>query len=618
MGGVGSGTTIDHVQVSYSGDDGFEWFGGAVNAKNIISFRTLDDDFDTDNGYKGRVQFGIALRDPSSADVSGSNGFESDNDATGSTNTPQTNAHFSNMTLVGPKFTSATTINSNYKRGAHLRRNTSTDIANSIIMGYPEVGLLIDGALTSDNANSGALHFNNNVLSGMTDNYNCTACTVGFDVDVWAAGNDNTTYTDNTSVSLVDPFDLTGPDFRPTALSPVNFLGSDFTGDYADAFFTNTTYVGALGSSASADWTATWTNWDPQNTPYTTAGVNYNPTVGASVSNETCPSTGSIDITPAGGSSYSYSWSNGATTQDVSGLAAGSYTVTVTSGACSVVGNYTVNNVVVAKPGAINVTELTRCSAKLNWGAVAGAASYEVRVAVHGGAFGPITNVGSATSYTFTGLAATTSYDFQVRSKCAGSEKSAWGKKTASTVSCGTPVSFTETGITATSATLNWTNACGGAGVTYQIKYRKVGTTTFSNTSSSTTSKTITGLLASTTYEYQVRTNCGGGSASPYSALKTFTTAPMRLAGDVIVDANIVSIFPNPASTDITLQIEAADEVNISITDMMGQEVYRAENFAVNGINNAIINVSMLQSGIYNVSIEANNIMVTKQFAVTK
>ena len=45
---VGSGTTLDHIQVSYSGDDAFEWFGGGVNAKYLVALRTFDDDFDTD------------------------------------------------------------------------------------------------------------------------------------------------------------------------------------------------------------------------------------------------------------------------------------------------------------------------------------------------------------------------------------------------------------------------------------------------------------------------------------------------------------------------------------------------------------------------------------------
>ncbi|HEX8333132.1 MAG TPA: hypothetical protein VF622_10940, partial [Segetibacter sp.] len=99
FGGVGNQTIVDYVQVSYANDDSFEWFGGTVNAKHLISFRALDDDFDTDNGYAGKVQFGIVLRDSAIADISKSEAMESDNDANGSSATPQTSAVFSNMTL---------------------------------------------------------------------------------------------------------------------------------------------------------------------------------------------------------------------------------------------------------------------------------------------------------------------------------------------------------------------------------------------------------------------------------------------------------------------------------------------------------------------------------------
>ena len=55
LGSVGDGTKIDHVQVSYSNDDSFEWFGGTVNCKNLIAFNGWDDDFDTDNGISAIV-----------------------------------------------------------------------------------------------------------------------------------------------------------------------------------------------------------------------------------------------------------------------------------------------------------------------------------------------------------------------------------------------------------------------------------------------------------------------------------------------------------------------------------------------------------------------------------
>ena len=103
MVGVGNATIIDHIQVTYTKDDTFDRFGGTVNCKYLISYKTQDDDFDTDFGYAGNVQFGIALRDSAIADISNSEAFESDNDGNGSDFSPKTTAVFSNMTAIGPR-----------------------------------------------------------------------------------------------------------------------------------------------------------------------------------------------------------------------------------------------------------------------------------------------------------------------------------------------------------------------------------------------------------------------------------------------------------------------------------------------------------------------------------
>ena len=64
FGGVGDGTTIDYVQVSYSNDDSYEWFGGTVHCRHLIAYRGIDDDFDTDFGFQGKFQFLLGIRDP--------------------------------------------------------------------------------------------------------------------------------------------------------------------------------------------------------------------------------------------------------------------------------------------------------------------------------------------------------------------------------------------------------------------------------------------------------------------------------------------------------------------------------------------------------------------------
>ena len=219
---VGRGTVIDHIQVSYSGDDSYEWFGGAANAKYLIAYRGQDDDFDTDNGFRGLVQFGVGHRDPAKADASGSNGFESDNNAQGTSALPQTAATFSNFTIVGPVYNGGPAAAADFKRAAHVRRNSSLRILNSILLGYTDAGLLLDGRKTIANAVNGTLMFKNNFVANNTTNFKlaATSDTLGItsstDVENWALNSTNLNEKGSTSESanLVNPFTFVNPDYR--------------------------------------------------------------------------------------------------------------------------------------------------------------------------------------------------------------------------------------------------------------------------------------------------------------------------------------------------------------------------------------------------------------------
>ena len=306
---VGSGTTLDHIQVSYSGDDSFEWFGGTVNAKYLVAHRGFDDDFDTDNGFSGKVQFAVSLRDPLQADQSGSKAFESDNDASASNNQAQTQAVFSNVTAVGPILNpSAANYSPQYIAGAHIRRNSALSIMNSVIMGFP-TGVLIDGAPTAGSIGRGDAHFKNNIVAGplvgsnsvggqrsilfvgpaggagsltvnsvMSSDSSAWGAAVG--PLTWLTANANKRYATADNVQLLNPFNLTAPSFVPRTGSPIVTVApatapkapADFSDSkLADAFFTRVNYVGAFAdpnAAGATNWLATWTNFDPQNTDY--------------------------------------------------------------------------------------------------------------------------------------------------------------------------------------------------------------------------------------------------------------------------------------------------------------------------------------------------------------
>ncbi len=285
MYGVGSGTTIDHIQISYSGDDSYEWFGGTVNAKYLVAYRGFDDDFDTDWGYSGKVQFALSLRDPQIADQSASNCFESDNfenpgePATGpNAGLPLTQPIFANVSgfafqgTPSNASTAGTGGTGSYQSAMHLRRNTAISVFNSVFSGWPE-GLRLEGTATGTLANTGNGRLE---LQAITVANSLTA--------VRAAGaitNDQATQyftlatrrntvvasTDVAALFNAQNFNLATPNFLPPSGSALLVAGNAVTGGkLADAFFTAAPYRGAF--NGTDNWTAGWCNFDPQNTNY--------------------------------------------------------------------------------------------------------------------------------------------------------------------------------------------------------------------------------------------------------------------------------------------------------------------------------------------------------------
>ena len=194
FGSVGSATRIDNIQVSFSGDDSFEFFGGTVDCKHLIAYRGLDDDFDTDFGYRGRVQFGLSIRDLNLSDAIGdSNAFESDNDATGSAALPLTAPIFSNITLVGAlgNGTVILPIGDKFEKAFRIRRNSAISIHNSIATGW-EKGLSIEGASAENNFTGDTARFANNLLVNMSGTNLVTATPVIYANFFTPDGNDTT------------------------------------------------------------------------------------------------------------------------------------------------------------------------------------------------------------------------------------------------------------------------------------------------------------------------------------------------------------------------------------------------------------------------------------------
>lgn len=264
MGAVGRGTTLHHIQASFGLDDAFEWFGGTVNAKYLVSFRCLDDDFDTDFGWSGNVQFGLAVRDPEVADnpaISTSENFESDNNATGTSATPKTSGMFSNITCIGPLRGVVTgTYASGYRRGARIRRNSELKIFNSIFMDNATRGVFIDGSACETNASAGTLKFKNNILAGYGQRATESGTFGIINTNTFVIANGCDTLKSSAGI-LTTPYNYTSPDYRPSAGS-IALSGASFT-DAVIAALTDNTPANVIAAIPSTVCIGTDSNVSP-------------------------------------------------------------------------------------------------------------------------------------------------------------------------------------------------------------------------------------------------------------------------------------------------------------------------------------------------------------------
>ena len=272
LAGVGNSTVIDYVEIFKANDDAIECFGGSVNLKHTIMISTLDDDFDSDNGWSGKAQWGIVMRDSAVADISKSNSFESDNDANGSSLLPQTTGVYSNITVIGPRQNLTNIGNSLYNAGALVRRNTSISIFNSVIMGYP-IGILVDaskGIPTDNNITANSLLIQNTLVAGSATPVSYAASTstptgwTSASANEWflTAAYGNGIVATNDEIKLSAPFNYANPDFIPLDGSPL-LTGASFTNAKLTGL-TPVNYRGAVGPAGSvdADW---WKGWSKLN-----------------------------------------------------------------------------------------------------------------------------------------------------------------------------------------------------------------------------------------------------------------------------------------------------------------------------------------------------------------
>lgn len=262
---VGSGTTVNHVMVSHSADDGYQFVGGTVNATHLIAFNNGDDDFDFDLGYTGKLQYLISYRTKlNSKHALRANAFESYNDEVPTLNAPLTRPVVSNMTIIGPS--GMKTDDNHLNQGVYIRKGTRFVIQNSIVAEYPMGALMVCNKTRPVLLNNTGSLFKYNIVHS-----DSASRTFSWDKDYAVFGDDelktfalndvnhNSMVENSADIKLKTLYSDNAPDFTPAegsaALTGANFDGADYS-----SFFETVTYRGAVGAS---NWTAAgnWVVW---------------------------------------------------------------------------------------------------------------------------------------------------------------------------------------------------------------------------------------------------------------------------------------------------------------------------------------------------------------------
>jgi hypothetical protein len=267
---VGSGTEVHHLQSMGGLDDSFEFFGGAVNARHLVSYEAGDDHFDMSEGYRGHLQYLIAFQSaqlvqrPNAGNPAGDpQGIENDGCNGGGCaaepfNTePFTVPTVANFTLVGTGSQASSGANGGI--GLMLRRGTGGYYVNGIVARWPNAGVSVRNAETYTRAGSSATPdlatadlALRNVLFVETPNlFQATSSDPQFTFD--PAGNALTQDGTATTASLFTAF----PTSVDATTSAAAFDWTPADGSAAETTASLTTFTGKLATAAGSVVTAT-------------------------------------------------------------------------------------------------------------------------------------------------------------------------------------------------------------------------------------------------------------------------------------------------------------------------------------------------------------------------
>jgi len=271
LGSVGRGTTIDHIEIIASDDDGIEFFGGTVNLKYAACLFGADDMFDYDLGWSGKAQFLFGLKADETTAPTADNGLECDADDNKSNALPRSHPKFYNITLIGNADVTTNGDNSGIC-AIKAKELTEGEIYNSVFANWKNGFDMIKslgtrtGTIESYHnwqtgfSNSGSLLVNCNTFLNTTNPLtiaNSTAALLAADNTKFVADN-------NVSTATIPGFDnvfamsgTTNNVSNKYNAVPTPALATTCSAP-ADGFFTTANYRGAFAPGVKS-WLADWT-----------------------------------------------------------------------------------------------------------------------------------------------------------------------------------------------------------------------------------------------------------------------------------------------------------------------------------------------------------------------
>lgn len=288
---VGRGTRLEYAQAIRGLDDMFEFFGGTVDARYLVSYESGDDHFDAAEGYRGRMQYLIALqtgprvspRAGNPGSLSGEqSGFEVDGCgsasgtcAAGFNSTPYSMPVFANFTVVGPGAgVLPVRAGGDGGLGANIRRGTGGVWMNGVIARWPEAAISIFDQETNTRLTEDSLNLRNLLFAENARDYDAVGATNRFGTaDKFASASIRTSAATASSLFLTLPGAATevannaALDWTPVAGSLLTTGGTGTTlpgrvpqrvTNFFGGTMAGTTFVGAVDPAATDKW---WTGW---------------------------------------------------------------------------------------------------------------------------------------------------------------------------------------------------------------------------------------------------------------------------------------------------------------------------------------------------------------------